>query len=473
MNPSHPATTPTAVPSTIPALVPRDGTGHQFLCYADSCSGIPGTLEEAAFARVNAVVSRLRPAPQFICFPGDEIIGLNLEPDALRKQWRHWLDHELGWLDRETVPLYHTTGNHTTYDRESEAVFAEILNHLPRNGPSGQEGLTYYVRRDDLLLVFVHTLWSGLGGEGCLEHTWLERTLADHADARYKLVFGHHPVHPVNGRYGPHELTVLPEHGEQFWQRLVEHRVLAYICSHLLTFDVQVHGGVLQILTAGAGRAHSRLHCVQAAVDSRGLRYQVIDADGQVSSWLEWPPRLPPSSSWEPFTSGDRLALACPMGSDPPADRLVVWRFSGTCDPAGEGDSQTLLSGGGDEPVPAPCWIGLLGPERRLGALLRPGPGRSPSYWLGSPLATGKAFDFQLAFQPGMGPGGVLWRGDDLSPWSTLASASPWGPDSFTWPTRWCVGHDQRGPGDRPFRGRELQVRWHVATCHLDTLRGD
>jgi hypothetical protein len=153
---------------TIPALLPR-GAGHQFACYADSCSGVPGARHEATFAAVSAVVRRLRPRPDFICFPGDEIAGLTADDDELRRQWRYWLDHEMAWLDRRAIPLYHTTGNHTTYDRASEAIFREVLSHLPRNGPPGQEGLSYFVRCGDLLMVFVNTLWSGCGGEGRVE----------------------------------------------------------------------------------------------------------------------------------------------------------------------------------------------------------------------------------------------------------------------------------------------------------------
>lgn len=126
----------------ITAFLPR-GTGHQFVCYADACSGVPGATHETTFSAVNAVVARLRPQPAFICFPGDEVAGLTVDDDALRNQWRHWLGHEMAWLDRDAIPLYHTTGNHTTYDRASEAVFRETLPHLPRNGPPGQEGLAY------------------------------------------------------------------------------------------------------------------------------------------------------------------------------------------------------------------------------------------------------------------------------------------------------------------------------------------
>ncbi|CAA9581871.1 MAG: hypothetical protein AVDCRST_MAG18-3262 [uncultured Thermomicrobiales bacterium] len=227
----------------IPALTPRGAGGHQFVLYADACSGVPGVPHEATFAAVNAVVARLRPQPKFICFPGDEIQGLTADDAALRAQWRHWLDREMAWLDRAAIPLYHTTGNHTTYDAASEAVFREMLGHLPRNGPPGQEGLSYWVRRGDLLLVFVNTLWSGHGGEGRVETDWLDRTLAAHADARHKLVLGHHPVFPVNGFSGAYQREIGPTDGRAFWRVLVNHGVLAYLCSHMLAFDVQIHEG--------------------------------------------------------------------------------------------------------------------------------------------------------------------------------------------------------------------------------------
>ena len=75
-------------------------------------------------------------------------------------------------------------------------------------------------------MVFVHTLWSGLGGEGHVETDWLDATLAAHANARHKLVIGHHPVHPVNGFEGPFQREIGPPHAEAFWAILVRHGVL-------------------------------------------------------------------------------------------------------------------------------------------------------------------------------------------------------------------------------------------------------
>jgi hypothetical protein len=463
----------TSIRQPIPALMPHDGMGYQFLCYGDSCSGVPGAPHEATFAAVNAVAARLWPPPEFVCFLGDEITGLTTDSEVLRQQWRYWFDHEMAWLDRHVIPLYHTTGNHTTYDAESEMVFRQVLAHLPQNGPPGQEGLTHFIRHQDLLLVFINTLWSGLGGEGWVETTWLDRTLRDHADARYKLVLGHHPVHPVNGFSGPCQRDIAPDNGRRLWKILVQHGVLAYLCSHILAFDVQVHEGVLQIVTAGAGTAHRMpegieyLHCAQLALDAHGVRYQVLDTAGRIREWLSWPLALPPAAGWTALAFGNNAAPTFDDdATDTPTARVILWQFSGVCAAESDGRAQTLLSGWSPGPALAPLWIGLRGREHHLSVLLSPNPGRSPHLWQGPSLSPGAPFSLQVAVHTGMGPGGLLWRWNDEMPWSSLTAASPWGAERLKGPANWSVGHDKRGPADRPFRGDDLQVRWHTQVVH-------
>lgn len=442
----------------IGALLPR-GQGHQFVIYGDSCSGVPGGRHEATFAAVNRVVARLDPPPEFIIFPGDEIIGLVPDRDALLRQWRHFLDVEMAWLDRGSIPVWHCTGNHTTYDRMSEAVFAEVLG-MPRNGPPGQEGLSFFVRRGDLLIVFVHTLWSGLGGEGHVETEWLDQVLTAHADARHKLVVGHHPVLPVNGFSGAYQREIGPEHAEAFWRILVRHGVLAYVCSHILAFDVQVHDGVLQILTAGAGTAHRMpegieyLHAMQVALDAIGLRYQVLDADGCRREALVWPLAEPEAAAWTRLPMG-----RCAAPLEAPAGRAPVLRFrmSGVS-AAAAGEAETLLATLPDGALPA-LWIGLAGPLRRLTVVLAAAPGRSPHAWIGPSLPAGMDFDVELMLHPGMGPGGILHRSGG-GPWSSLAGVSAWGCERLAWPAVWAVGHAHAGADDRPFRGARLEVAW-------------
>jgi hypothetical protein len=79
---------------------------HRFVVYGDCCSGIPGALHEETAASVNQVVAALSPQPDFVCFLGDEVMGLTTDEAALRAQWRYWLDQEMAWLDRAVTPLY-------------------------------------------------------------------------------------------------------------------------------------------------------------------------------------------------------------------------------------------------------------------------------------------------------------------------------------------------------------------------------
>ncbi|MBX3069032.1 MAG: metallophosphoesterase [Thermomicrobiales bacterium] len=461
----------------IPALVPAGEHGHQFVCYADCCSGIPGRGNVERFAAVNAVLKRLDPPPEFICFPGDEIQGLTADPALLREQWRFWFEEEMSWLDRDAIPLYHTTGNHTVYDPQSEAIFRDVMAHLPRNGPPGQEGLSYVIRRGDLVMVFVNTLWSGLGGEGRVETEWLDATLATHSDATFKLVFGHHPVFPVNGFSGICQREIEPENGRAFWDILVRHGVMAYCCSHILAFDVQVHQGVLQLLTAGAGTEPGMpeseyRHLVQIAIDRAGVRYQVLDTAGMRREWLTWPPALPPSSDWTDWPHTD-VNEAREEESSPGAPEMIAWRFTAKCSNDGRGDPQTLLCGWHPGAGLETTWIGLRGPEQRLCVLLSPEPGRSPHLWLGPPLCdptprhtelladlpSGRLSDsFQVAIHRGMGPGGILWRWDDQSPWTSMTAASPWGAERIIWPAHWGVGHSRGDVHAQPFRGDGLGV---------------
>ena len=441
----------------IPALRPQ-GRGHQFAFYGDSCSGVPGASHEETHARVNRVVARLEPKPEFIVYPGDEIMGLTADPEALRRQWRHWLDVEMAWLDRTATPLFNATSNHTTYDRMSERVFAEMLPHLPRNGPEDQKGLAYFVRCDDLLLVFIHTLASKLGGEGHIETAWLAETLTAHRDARWKFVVGHHPAYPVNGYAGAYQRTIGEEYVPAFWHILVEQGVTAYLCSHILAFDVQCHDGVLQITSAGAGTAHRMpegieyLHCVQMAVDESGLRYQVLDDTGARREGLSWPPPMPARK--EALTAGEQ---ALPWAAERDVTCAILHISGRTADDE-SGERQTLLALRDDVSGAMPLWLGLAGATQQLTAILQPVANRSPHYWFGPSFSEGCVFDIEVMLHREMGPGGLLWRSPEQPQWSSFQGVSPWGLERVRWPARCLVGRKSADSDDEAFRGSALTV---------------
>ena len=442
----------------IPALLPRTAGGHQFVFYGDSCSGIPGGAFETNFAAVNAALQRLQPRPEFVAFLGDHVAGMTTDYRELRRQWRHWLDHEMSWLG-ESIPLYHTTSNHNTYDAGSETVWREVFPGLPGNGPSGQQGLSYYVRRGSLLLAIVNTSCVALGGPGHVECEWLDKVLGENSDARHKLVMGHHPVHPVNG-YADHPLwRIEPEEGSAFWQVLVNHSVLAYLCSHIIAFDVQVHDGVLQVTSGGAGTRYGPggfmpgeteyHHLVQAAADDIGFRYQVVDCTGAVREGLSWP-LASAASTWQPISSGAQKSLD-------QTNCVLVYRFSGLNAERADGSDQTLLCGWCREEGPPVIRVGLAESELVVELVARPG--RGSALWHGPAIAPGGRFNVEVGFHPGMGPGGILWRRVGSDCWSSLATSSARGLEALTWPEQWTVGHGPSGPGDTPFRGQDMVVQ--------------
>jgi hypothetical protein len=138
-----------------------------------------------------------------------------------------------------------------------------------------------------------------------------------------------------------------PECATALWNTLVEGEVLAYLCSHILAFDVQVHRGVLQVCTAGAGTAHRMpdgveyLHLIQAGIDAEGLRCQVIDVEARVREQLTWPVMLPPVTQWLALRDGEQEAV---IKCDRCADRIIALRFTGLAAPVGTSAMQTLLA---------------------------------------------------------------------------------------------------------------------------------
>jgi hypothetical protein len=302
-------------------------------------------------------------------------------------------------------------------------------------------------------------MWTHLG-EGRVETTWLQEVLIEHADARSKLVFGHHPVFPINGFGGEYQREIEHANGLRFWDVLVHHGVRAYFCSHMLAFNVKVHDGVLQVMTAGAGTKHRMpeeieyLHAVQVALDAASLRYQVLDDSGVVRERLTWPPAIPPVSTWSSMPNGPVTSSNTSL--------IQVWYFAGIL-PSAAGGSQTLVSGWTSERGLPPIWVGLIGPEQRLSVLLSPQLGRSPGLWHGPTFEPGQSFTIQVAVHQGMGPGGMLWRWGDDAPWTSMTGTAPWGAERLPDIGQWSIGCSKGNPGDRPFQGPDLRV-WTTAT---------
>lgn len=451
----------------IASLLPEDESGFHFVAYGDSCVSSTFSPNEVRFGKLNAAIRRLSHRPQFICFLGDHITGYTDNYDDLRQQWQTWLNRAMAWVDTSVMPIYHITGNHNTYDEKSEAVWRETFPDIPLNGPEEQQGFSYFHRQDDLLLVFVNTSFTGLGGKGHVEHIWLEQVLNENRDARHKLVIGHYPIHPVNGYEEYPQWRVCPEDGKPFWDILVRHEVKAYLCAHIIAFDVQVHQGVLQIMSAGAGArfgiqdfmpgpAFEYHHFMQMAVDRTAVRIQTIDMEGQIREKLTWPPPETLDVPWQ------NLPEETPQKELVSQTEMLEFRINAVLETEKKAD-QTLVCGWGwwDTIGPADIWIGIERGTNRLVMRMVPKAGWGTQQWWGPVLPANTPINGHLALHRGMGPGGVLWCDRNKTDnWTSLFSYSPWGAEQLIGSDKWSVGHGASGSMDKPFLGSSLSVQF-------------
>ncbi|WP_291689579.1 metallophosphoesterase, partial [Bradyrhizobium sp.] len=170
-------------------------------------------MHEQNFRAVREALLRRQPHSRTLCYLGDHVSGYVPDERELRLQWRHFMDREFceftGAFDR----IFHIPGNHDVYSAASHGLYEQVLPQRHANVVARKE-LNYAVRDGDALLVFLNTANPRNHGHAILDIAWLEEALAKGRDATIKLVFGHHPILPVNG-YDLHpDWRVSPEDGE-------------------------------------------------------------------------------------------------------------------------------------------------------------------------------------------------------------------------------------------------------------------
>lgn len=430
----------------------------RFVLVGDSCAGVPGGPHEATFAAISNQIAAIDPEPDFLCFLGDHIQGLVSDEANLRAQWRHWCEHEFCWTKSRSFPVFHLTSNHNTYDAMSERVFCEVFPELPQNGPPEDLGRSYYVLRDDLLLVFTNSATARLG-PGHVETDWLVEVLAQHRTVPHKLVFGHYPVLPVNGYTQYPRWRIPPDEGDALWRLLVEHGVMAYICSHVIAYDVRVRDGVLQICSAGAGTRYGPtgdfmrggsefFHFMICELDEGELHCDVVDEGGNRRRQLHWPlarldgPAVPSPGQGLQSTSG----LGLPENVARLRFEIQIARPGDA--PVGA-DRETLLCGYDVDEGPPTIWLGLERGRLVVEIVLWPG-GPLGRWVLDSPTDFARA---SIEIVPALGPGGLLVTLDEGPP-SSLFTTVAEDLDRIRWPRHWCLGHGPSGEFDGPFLGR-------------------
>ena len=202
--------------------------------------------------------------PEFVLVAGDLVNG-------------HWWDGPAqvqhlgnvyygGWVRRmrdHDLPFYVAVGDHELGDDpwpkkkrklkgDFENAFVRHTN-MPRNGPEGFKGLTYYVKHRGLLLITVETFETH--GDSIRptvtgkQLDWVEKTLKKHApDVNHIVVQGHVPILP--GVKARSSSRLMLEDGAEsgLWKVMSEYGVDLYLCGEHHAITCKEKNGVWQIV---------------------------------------------------------------------------------------------------------------------------------------------------------------------------------------------------------------------------------
>jgi predicted phosphodiesterase len=176
-------------------------------------------------------------------------------------------DSNIQTIHRYVAPdylWYPVVGNHeaeTEYDMNWLREYNRGGNTLPniiQSGPANGIETTYSYEYGDAHFIILNEYYDGEsdhatdGDIGDELYQWLFSDLQANTKP-LTFVFGHEPAYPLpdqeSGRMR-HANTCLdkyPAHRDRFWQLLVDHQVLAYICGHTHNYSVKEFNSVWQI----------------------------------------------------------------------------------------------------------------------------------------------------------------------------------------------------------------------------------
>jgi hypothetical protein len=440
----------------------------RILLLGDSCSGIPGTAEEVRFRRLVEAVLPHAGSADCLCYLGDHIAGYTADQNELARQWEHFLGLEFAPLAAAFAPVFHLPSNHTVYDPASAAFFAgRVQDPMPAGRLLLREGLNFAAEVGEAALIFLCTADARRRGQATIDLPFLSRALGAAAGARWRIVLGHHPLWPVNG-YARFPLwCVAPAEARQAWAMLCAAGVSAYACSHIIAYDLQIHDGVPQICTAGAGTVYGPGGAMPGAVEYP--HFVVLDLEEGRMSWrvydqlstardrFEWP--MAPGDSVMSATLGaTAVEIAAPAGWDrrPAAAFRLEWHIRAE---AAGGIDRPLLYAWSEEEGPAILRLDLA--AGRLVGQLVPVAGEGARRWLGPSLAGDQPLDLEVVLHGNAGPGGFMVRASGGA-WSSMASDSARGAELMCWPRLWVAGRDPEAEGGQPGQEPPLEVAFRI-----------
>ena len=215
--------------------------------------------------------------PEFVLVAGDMVMGrwwrsreqIEYMADIYYTAWKSRMDkfglkyyvavgdHELG--DNPWLPQGKKEKRGLTWDCAPleflpyyEEAFVKHFD-MPRNGPKGKEGMAYFVKHENILVVTVDVFDKDLIAEhgeadvSADQIAWLDSLLDAHKNVPFKVVQGHTPVIGPVRKKNSSGIMLKDGAGSALWKTMVKHGVDLYLCGEVHAITCLEKDGIMQI----------------------------------------------------------------------------------------------------------------------------------------------------------------------------------------------------------------------------------
>ena len=266
--------------------------------------------------------------PDFTLNAGDimDARWWNDKAQVKRKTEEYWTGFKKRFDDRK-MTVYVAPGDHEYGDdgglkkgniaRAFGEQFTALMG-MPRNGPANHLGRTFYVRKNNLLVITLDT-FEDAGKRftytvGDKQLAWLEKTLIAHRDADFTIVQGHLPiVGPVRSKNSSASM-LKGGTNSGLWKLMVKHKVDAYLCGEHHRITVTKRDGIWQIVHGALWGTQTDLNYLRGTVRAKEMTLELLEFDVKYSGGYigDHPHRGPTNKPRENVTLTDETRTKGP-----------------------------------------------------------------------------------------------------------------------------------------------------------------
>ena len=212
-----------------------------------------------------------------------------------KKTEEYWLGFKKRFDDRG-MTLYLAPGDHEYGDdgglrkgdiaRAFGEQFTELMA-MPRNGPDGHIGRSFFVREKNLLIISLDTFEDA--GEkfaytvGNKQLAWMETILETNQDAEFIIVQGHLPiVGPVRSKDS--SASMLKDGTNSgLWKLMVKYGVNVYLCGEHHRITVKKRDGIWQIVHGALWGTQKDLNYLRGTVSPGEMKLELLEFNVEYS----------------------------------------------------------------------------------------------------------------------------------------------------------------------------------------------